>query len=223
MTGRYLLAESPEAVAAALDLDAVAWFPPRYNIAPGQPILVMRRVRAAAALALVRWGFIPSWAKDPRKYGPFVNARAEGILDKPAFHGAMRYRRCLVPATGWYHWEKGRDGDRRPWLIRPRAGGVVLLAGLWDPWLGADGSEVDGALIVTVPSGADVEGVADRMPAVLPSEAASRWADVDRVPADAAAGLLRLGREGGFEAVPVSMRVNHIENDDAGLMTHDGG
>lgn len=222
MTGRYLLAESPEAVAAALGLDAVAWFPPRYNIAPGQPILVMRRVRGAAELALVRWGFIPSWAKDPRKYGPFVNARAEGLLDKPAFHGAMRYRRCLVPATGWYHWEKGRDGARRPWLIRPRAGGVVLLAGLWDPWLGADGSEVDGALIVTVSSGADIEGVADRMPAVLSPGAASRWADVDRVPANVAAGLLRLEPEGGFEAVPVSTRVNRIENDDAGLVTQDG-
>lgn len=222
MAGRYLLAESPEAVALALGLDAAPWFPPRYNIAPGQPILVHRTVRGAGELALTRWGFIPSWAKDPRKYGPFVNARAEGILDKPAFHGALRYRRCLIPASGWYQWEAGRDGARRPWLIRPRQGSVLLFAGLWDPWLGADGSEVDGALIVTVAASDDLAGIAERMPAILAPRAAGRWSDVDGVPADAAMKLPDSAPAGQFEAVPVSERVNLVQNDDAGLITPAG-
>jgi putative SOS response-associated peptidase YedK len=173
-------------------------------------------------LALVRWGFVPSWAKDPRKFGPFVNARAEGIADKPAFRGAMQYRRCLVPASGWYHWEQGRDGSRRPWLIRPRDGGVIGLAGLWDPWLGADGSEVDGALMITMPAASDIAGIADRMPAVILPGDYDAWLDCARLPAASAARLLDAPPKLALEAVPVSDRVNRVTNDDADLITPAG-
>jgi putative SOS response-associated peptidase YedK len=222
MTGRYLLIADSGAVADAFGLPPLGWFPPRYNIAPGQPIGVVREVRGVRELALVRWGFVPSWAKDPRKFGPFVNARAEGIADKPAFRGAMQYRRCLVPASGWYHWEQGRDGSRRPWLIRPRDGGVIGLAGLWDPWLGADGSEVDGALVITMPAASDIAGIADRMPAVILPGDYDVWLDCARSPAGNAARLLDAPPKLALEAVPVSDRVNLVTNDDADLITPAG-
>jgi putative SOS response-associated peptidase YedK len=218
MSGRFILTATPEAVAAQFGLGVVGWFPPRYNIAPGQPIAVVRIVRGARELALVRWGFVPSWSKDPRRFGPLINARAEGLLDKGAFRGAIQYRRCLIPATGYYHWERSPAGKSRPWLVRPRDGGLMAFAGLWDPWLGADGSEVDGALIITVDAGADVAGIADRMPAILAPSAFKRWLDSDRHTAGAAVGLLRSLPEGSLEAVPVGDRVNHAGNDDPGLI-----
>ncbi len=218
MTGRFILTAPPEAVAARFGLD-VDWFPPRYNIAPGQPIAVVRHVRGRGEFGLVRWGFVPSWAKDPRRFGPLVNARGEGLLDKAAFRGAFQYRRCLIPATGWYHWERSPPGGAsRPWLVRPRDGGLMAFAGLWDPWLGADGSEVDGAAIVTVGAGGDIAGIADRMPAVLAPADCDRWLDSDRTSAVAAASLLRPMPSGSLEAVPVGTRVNHAANDDPGLI-----
>ncbi len=223
MTGRYLLAERPEVVAAAFGIETPEWLPPRYNIAPGGPIAIIRFDHGSRSLMLVRWGLIPSWVRDPRKFGPFMNARGEGIADKPAFRGGMQYRRCLVPASGWYHWEEGRGGTRQPWLVRPRQGGPIAFAGLWDPWLGADGSEIDGALIVTVGAGADVAGIADRMPAVLEPADRERWLDTDRVSAGAAAGLLRPAAAGTLEAVPVSPRVNKVENDDPSLIAPAAG
>ncbi len=219
MSGRFFLAAAPEAVARAFAVAVPSALPPRYNIAPGQPIEIVRMAHGRRVPALVRWGFTPSWVKDPRKYGPFINARAEGIADKPAFRGGMQYRRCLVPASGWYHWQEGRDGRRRPWAVRPTADGPIGFAGLWDPWLGADGSEIDGGLIVTVPVGPDIAGIADRMPAIVRPADHERWLDCDRVGADAAAALLVPAPEGSFEAVPVSERVNHVGNDDPGLLS----
>jgi putative SOS response-associated peptidase YedK len=218
MAGRFILTAAPEVVAAQFGLDGVAWFPPRYNIAPGQPIAVVRFVRGARELALVRWGFVPSWSKDPRRFGPMINARAEGILDKPAFRGAIQYRRCLIPATGYYHWERSSGGRSRPWLVRPGDSGLIAFAGLWDPWLGADGSEVDGAAIVTVGAGADIAGIADRMPAIVAPNDYDRWLDSDRHSAGTASALLRPPPEGSLEAIPVSERVNRAENDDPGLI-----
>jgi putative SOS response-associated peptidase YedK len=161
---------------------------------------------------------VPSWAKDPRRFGPVINARAEGLLDKAAFRGAIQYRRCLVPASGWYHWERSPSGESRPWLVRPRDGGLIAFAGLWDPWLGADGSEIDGAAIVTVGAGANLAGIADRMPAIVAQADYDRWLDSDRYSSGAAAAVLQTLPERSLEAVPVSERVNRAENDDPGLI-----
>lgn len=219
MSGRFFVDASPEAVAATFAVAPPEMFPGRFNIAPGQPVKIVRMIHGRRELALVRWGFIPSWVKDPRKYGPFVNARAEGIAEKPAFRGGMQYRRCLIPASGWYHWQEGRDGRRRPWAVRPADGRLIGLAALWDPWLGADGSEVDGGLIVTVGAGADIAGIADRMPAIIRADDRDRWLDCERVNAAAAAALLSPAPAGTLEAVPVSDRVNRVGNDDPGLLS----
>ncbi|HET7715906.1 MAG TPA: SOS response-associated peptidase [Bauldia sp.] len=221
MCGRFILTASPEAVSAQFSC-RVDWFPPRYNIAPGQPIAVVRVSRGARQFGLLRWNFVPGWVRDPRRFARLFNARAESLLGKPSFHGAIRYRRCLVPATGYYLWERPRDGKGRPWLVRCDKAPLIAFAGLWEPWLGADGSEVDGALILTVDAGADVSGFADRMPAIVSADDYERWLDPDCQSSGTALGLLRPLAAGSLVVVPADPRVGNAANDDPALIAAAG-
>src|SRR6185437_4214075 len=116
MPSRYSLTASPEVVRRLFGVTTVDDFPPRYNIAPAQPVTIMRiEAKGQRELQLVRWGLIPSWAKDPSEFTTLINARAESAAEKPSFRGAMRHRRCLVPATGFYEWT-GARGSKQPHL-----------------------------------------------------------------------------------------------------------
>ena len=218
MCGRFLLTATPEELEALLGYIDGDYFPPRYNIAPTQPIAIVRHQRGAHRFALVRWGLVPGWVKDPRAFSLIINARAEGIAGKPAYRGAMQYRRCLVPASGFYEWKKLPNGRKQPFLVRPAGGGVVTFAGLWETWLGADGSEIDSGCIVTTDANADVAGIHDRMPVVVAPEDRERWLDAVAWPPADVADLLRPAPDGSFEAFPVSTRVNAAANDDPGLV-----
>jgi putative SOS response-associated peptidase YedK len=152
MCSRYSLTSPPEAVRSYFDTVNEPVFPPRYNIAPTQPVTIVRLdPKGQRELALVRWGLIPSWVKDPRGFATLINARSEGAADKPAFRGAMRHRRCLVPADGFYEWT-GARGRKRPHLVRPRAAGPFAMAAIWEHWMGGDGSELETMAILTVPA-----------------------------------------------------------------------
>ncbi len=217
MCGRYTLIANAEAIRrlfAVLPFDerlAVA----RYNIAPTQPIVVVRRGERGRELVPMRWGFIPAWVKDARRVPLIVNARSEGISEKPAFRHAFRRRRCLVPASGFYEWEARGKGAKQPWAVRPVDGRLIAFAGLWETWSGADGSEIDTAAIVTIPCGRDLEAIHDRMPAVIAPEDFDMWLGAEE--ADFAETLLRAPPEGLLACVPVSTRVNAAANDDPGL------
>src|SRR5437868_14092163 len=133
MCGRYAILSAPETIRALFAYQERPNFPPRYNVAPSQPIPIVRLVDGVRQFALVRWGLIPAWVKDPRAFSLLINARGDSVLDKPAFRAAMRRRRCLVPADGFYEWKA--EGDRRrPFAIRPRHGGPIAFAGLWEVW-----------------------------------------------------------------------------------------
>ncbi|HUS98464.1 MAG TPA: SOS response-associated peptidase, partial [Hyphomicrobiaceae bacterium] len=167
MCSRYNLTSPPEAVRAYFSVPASEAFLPRYNIAPTQPALIVwPGARGSRELVLVRWGLIPSWVREPGKFATLVNARAETLVEKPSFRGALRHKRCLVPADGYYEWT-GATGAKQPHLIRAREGGPLAFAGLYEQWMGADGSEVDTMAIITVPANDAVRGVHDRMPAIL--------------------------------------------------------
>ncbi len=218
MCGRYVLTATPEELQALfgyLDADS---FPPRYNIAPTQPIAIVRHVRGGRRFALVRWGLVPGWVKDPRDFSLLINARAEGIAGKPAFKGAMQYRRCLVPASGFYEWRRGPDRRRLPFLIRPVGGGVIAFAGLWETWMGADGSEIDSGCIITTAANPTVASIHDRMPVIVPPSAYDRWLDSRAFSPAAVLDLLGPAPPGLLEAVAVSPRVNTAANDDPGLI-----
>ena len=213
MCSRYNLTTTLEAVRNYFG----AWngepFPPRYNIAPTQPALIVRLDHNhSRELALVRWGLIPSWAKDPARLSLMINARAEGATEKASFRGAMRHRRCLVPANGFYEWT-GKPGARQPHLIRRPDGGLLAFAGLWESWLGADGSEIDTMAILTVAANQAISPIHDRMPAILQPEDFDAWLDTRSFKAEMAAEMIRPAPDGLLEHIAVDPRLNNSRNE----------
>lgn len=208
MCSRYSLTSPPEAVRAYFNLREVHDFPPRYNIAPTQPVSIVRNdLQGLPELYLVRWGLIPSWAKDPAKLSTLINARSETISEKPSFRGSLRHRRCLVPTDGYYEWT-GKTGAKIPNLIRPRDGGLMAMAGLWEHWVGADGSEIETMAIVTMPAIQPIAHIHDRMPVILPPEHFAAWLDCRSGSAIEPLKLIRPPADDLLEAFTVSPRLN---------------
>jgi putative SOS response-associated peptidase YedK len=215
MCSRYNLTSPPEAVRAYFELGSGLNFPPRYNVAPTQPILIVRQRAAvdhARELVLVRWGLLPAWVKDPSTFSTLINARAESAIEKPSFRGAMRHKRCLVPADGFYEW-MGPTGAKRPLHFRPRNGGPIAFAGLFEHWLGADGSEIETAAILTVAANATVAPYHDRMPAILPPQSFEAWLDCQNVRAGDAAGLLAPAPIDLLEMIELDRRINNSRHE----------
>ncbi|SCW29255.1 Putative SOS response-associated peptidase YedK [Rhizobium mongolense subsp. loessense] len=230
MCGRYALTLTPEELKEILGLLELGDFPARYNIAPTQPILVVVSGDAHERgsnlpdrrAVLVRWGFTPSWVKDPKEFPLLINARAETAIGKPSFRAAMRHRRVLVPASGFYEWHRpSKESGKKsqPYWIRPRRGGVVAFAGLMETWSSADGSEVDTGAILTTAANASIATIHDRMPVVIKPEDFARWLDCKtQEPRDVAA-LMQPADEDFFEAIPVADKVNKVTNMGADLQT----
>ena len=212
MCGRYLIISAPEAFRRLFDYDDLPNFPPRYNVAPTQPIPIVRILEGKRRFALVRWGLIPPWVKDPRRFSLLINARSESVQEKPAFRNAMRRRRCLVPADGFYDW-KAEGGRSRPYCIRPKDGGPIAFAGLWETWMGPNGEEMETAAIITLPAAGEFARLHERMPVIVPPEAFNLWLDCGSVDATTAATLFAPVREGSLAAYEVSPAVNRADND----------
>jgi len=217
MCGRYAVTSAPEAIRALFGYTAQPNFPPRYNIAPTQPIAIVRLVEGKREFALVRWGLLPSWVKDPKSFSLLVNARGESLADKPAFKAAMKYRRCLVPADGFYEW-KAIGTRRQPHYVRAKSGQPLAFAGLWETWTGPNGEEMETAAIVTTRANRALAGIHDRMPVIVPPEAFNLWLDCASVDAETAASLVAPAPENLLEAYEVSTAVNRTANDNPDLI-----
>ncbi len=209
MCARYSLTSPPEAVRALFDAPGVDDFPPRYNIAPSQPVLIARSsFKGSPELQLVRWGLIPSWLRDPATLrSPLINARAETVAEKPAFRGPLRHRRCLIPTTGFYEWS-GKRADRQPHLIRLKDQELFALAGLWEAWLGADGSEIETMAILTTAANAEMRHLHDRMPLILDARDFDRWLDCRSGTAEGVLDLLRPLADGRLTITAINPRLN---------------
>lgn len=219
MCSRYSLTSPPEAVRSYFRTASKADFPPRYNIAPTQPVLIATEaVGRARDLVLVRWGLIPSWVKNPAEFTTLINARAETAAEKPSFRAALRHRRCLVPSDGFYEWT-GKPGAKRPHLIRPKGGGPMAMAGIHEHWIGADGSELDTMAILTVAANSTVAAVHDRMPLILAPEHFDVWLDCRSGSAAGILGLLGPAPDDLLEIVEVSPKLNNPRNEGPDLQT----
>jgi putative SOS response-associated peptidase YedK len=217
MCSRYSLTSPPEAVRAYFGYGDTPNFPARYNIAPTQPIPVVCRDREGARrFRLMRWGLLPSFVKDPKKFPTLINARSEEVLEKPSFRNAMRWRRCLIPADGFYEWT-GPKGKRRPFLLRPKMPKLIAFAGLYERWRDGQGGEIDTVAILTCPSNASVSVLHDRMPVVLAPEDFASWLDVKGTPPETAAALLRPAPEDLFEAIELNPKINDSKRDEPGI------
>ena len=192
-------------------------FPPRHNIAPTQPIPVVMIENGARHFRLMRWGLLPAWVKDPRKFTLLINARSETVQDKPAFRNAMKRRRCLIPADGYYEWHTA-DGRKRPFFIHRRDGEPFGLAGLAETWIGPNGEELDTVAIVTAAASPDLAVLHHRVPVTIAPDDFARWLDCAAFEVEAAMALLHAPEEGEFAWHEVSTRVNRVVNDDAQLI-----
>lgn len=220
MCSRYSLTAPPEAIAKLFGAVPGEGFPPRYNIAPTEPVGIVRNAHAASGreFVLVRWGLIPSWVKDPREFSTLINARSESAHEKPSFRGAMRHRRCLVPADGFYEWT-GAKGAKRPHLIRLANHGPFAFAGLAEHWLGADGSELETMAILTTQASADMAHIHDRMPVILSTSDYDRWLDCRPGTAEGVLDLLRPLPAGSLDIIEVNPALNNPRHEGAHLQT----
>jgi len=216
MCGRYCITSAPGAIRALFRYREQPNFPARYNVAPTQPVPIVRMIEGERQFALVRWGLIPAWVKDPKGFALLINARAESVNDKPAFQNAMKRRRCLFPADGFYEW-KAHGNSKRPYLARPTAGGPIAFAGLWETWFGPNGEELDTAAIVTTEANAAMAAVHHRAPVIVPPEQFDFWLDCKNLDEHMAAELLAPAPEGSMEVYEVSPAVNRVANDSAAL------
>jgi putative SOS response-associated peptidase YedK len=217
MCGRYAITSAPEAIRRLFGYVDQPNFPPRYNVAPTQPIPIVRLVDGKRRFALVRWGLVPSWVKDPKAFALLINARGESVNDKPAFRDAMKYRRCLIPADGFYDWQRQRRGGR-PFYVSRKGGGPFAFAGLWETWSGPNGEEIETAVIVTTAASRAIAHIHERMPVMLEPEAFDLWLDCAKVDAQTASALIAPADDERLQLHEVSASVNAVANDDASLI-----
>ncbi|KPK07112.1 MAG: hypothetical protein AMJ64_07435 [Betaproteobacteria bacterium SG8_39] len=211
MCGRYALHSRPEVIALAFGLsEAPATLVPRFNIAPAAEVLIVRRETGGAPRpALVRWGLLPRWAKDPKRAAKLNNARGETVAEKPSFRDAYRRRRCLVPANGFYEWKRV-ESRKQPYYVYPAQGELFAFAGLWERWEGASGP-LETCAIVTTQANAPMQAIHDRMPVILAPRDYARWLDCS---ADAeVTDLLVPCRAEVIRVHAVSTAVNRASND----------
>lgn len=217
MCGRFVITSPPAAIRQVFGYAEQPNFPPRYNIAPTQPVPVVILDRGARHFRLMRWGLVPAWVKDPRKFTLLINARSEGVQDKPAFKNAIRRRRCLLPADGYYEWHVSAD-RKRPYFIYRRDRKPFGLAGLAETWIGPNGEEVDTVAIVTAPASPDLAVLHHRVPVTIAEGAFERWLDCSSDSAEGVMAMLTGPEAGEFVWHEISMRVNSADNDDAQLV-----
>jgi putative SOS response-associated peptidase YedK len=214
MCGRFAFYSPSEATAALFGVSSSVAVEPRYNIAPTQFIAAIRRTdENENELTMLRWGLIPSWAKDPSIGNRMINARAETVAEKPSFRAAYRKRRCLILADGFYEWH--REGEVKiPHFISLASGKSFAFAGLWEHWQNKESDEsLQTTTIVTTAANEFLSQLHHRMPVVLETKTARRWLDgdmelLDEVTADSPA----------FQAWPVDRQVNNARNESSQLV-----
>ncbi len=215
MCGRFTLTTPAESLEQLFGLDMPTGLAPRYNVAPGQEVPVVRRgADGGRALAALRWGLVPAWAEDPAIGRRMINARAETVAQRPAFRDAFRARRCLIPADGYYEWRKMPGRRSRPYYVTLPGHAPFAFAGLWERWQGPGGEALETCVIVTTAANARLAPVHDRMPAILGADSFEAWL---AAPPERAHALLR-PYEGEIELWPVSTRVNRAVDDGPALI-----
>lgn len=218
MCGRFTLRAPASAVAEQFAIFEVPPFAPRFNVAPTQPVAVVRSAPEAPELGRelvwLRWGLIPSWAKDPSIGDRMINARAETVAEKPAYRAAFRRRRCLVVADGFYEWQK-TGPKKQPYFIHMQDDRPLAFAGLWESWEGADASAIESCTLLTTEPNELVASIHNRMPVILARESYPQWLDPRAADPNQLRPLLVPYPGDQMAAYPVTTYVNSPAHDDA--------
>lgn len=218
MCGRYMIVSNTEALRRLFRFPELPNLEPRYNVAPSQEVPVIRRgADGRAHFAMLRWGLVPSWAKDLKIGTKMINARAETVAEKPAFRAAFKARRCLVPADGFYEW-RAEEGGKQPYLIRMADEAPFAFAGLWESWRNPESGEtVESCTIIVTDANDLVAPIHDRMPVILAPNDYDPWLFSEAAGEDLQ-GLLGPYPAGAMTVHPVSKAVNNVRNDDPSLI-----
>jgi putative SOS response-associated peptidase YedK len=215
MCGRFALIVDASVLADVFDVDPPRGLQPRFNIAPTQTIPIVRASREGSReCASVRWGLVPSWANDEKMGARMINARSETVAEKPSFRSAVKSRRCLIPADGFYEWVRTTDG-KQPHYIHFSDGRVFAFAGLWERWTKGGGEPLDTCTIITTTPNDLIAGLHDRMPVILPPDQFAEWLEPAPLQPERLQELLVPHPADGMEAYPVSTYVNKPANDDS--------
>tara|TARA_R110000824_G_scaffold118960_19_gene272715 strand:+ start:137334 stop:138065 length:732 start_codon:yes stop_codon:yes gene_type:complete len=216
MCGRFAITMPPEAMRQLFGYSDMPNFPPRYNVAPTQPVPIIRRAGENREFALMRWGLVPSWSKEMPQT-PLFNARADTINEKPSFRGAFRHHRALMPADGFYEWQVTGQNAKQPYFIRRRDRAPFAMAAIWDNWMPANGSELDSCAVVTTSANTMLTPIHHRMPVILDPKDYDLWLD-PATPVKELEALMVAVPEDLMEAIPVSPDVNRVANDGPHLL-----
>jgi putative SOS response-associated peptidase YedK len=218
MCGRYRLSRRKQIIEE--HFDTADWqddWSPRYNVAPTQPIPVIRQhpKEPVRQISLMKWGLIPNWARDASIAGSTINARSETAATKPAFRDPLKLRRCLIPADGFYEWKRN-GGSKQPYCFEINDGELFAFAGLWDGWKDASGNWIKSCSILTTTPNAVTATVHDRMPVILDPDSYDLWLDPGMQNVAVISELLKPCDARLTRCYPVSTRINHVGNDDEG-------
>ena len=214
MCGRFTLHTPKSRLLEAFHLAPTAHLGlmPRYNIAPSQPVPIIRDTEAGREMVLARWGLIPHWSKEPKTKYSTINARIETVAEKPVYRTPFKHRRCLIPADGFYEW-KVTDGHKVPHHIRMKDGDVFALAGLWDHWEG-DGESLESCSIIVMPANNVMTPLHNRMPAIIAPAHYDLWLDPRVTDKAEIMGSLNSAPSTRLVTYPVSTWVNSPKHDD---------
>jgi len=215
MCGRYRLSRRNQLIAEYFDTDNEVDWEPRYNIAPSQPVGIIRQNPSTPErhFSLARWGLIPSWASDPSIGFKTINARSETVASKPAFRDAFTSRRCLLPADGFFEWSR-RGKEKQPFHFGMQNDSLFAFAGLWDRWTDPTGDVIESCSILTTTPNSLLADVHDRMPVILRPENYDLWLDPGFKDVKTLAEVLVPFDAAQMRRFPVSTRINSASNDD---------
>ena len=212
MCGRFTLTSDQDSFGDRFSFTGfdLGWVP-SFNIAPTQEVLTVTNDGSENHPELMRWGLVPSWAKDPKIGNRMINARSETLTEKPSFRTAFERRRCLIPADGFYEWK--REGKaKKPMLITANPGGLFAFAGLWETWKQPDDSWLLTCAIITTSANEFMKSIHDRMPVILPRESEALWLDPEEQDTAMLSELLLPYDSDRMEAYEVSTLVNSPRN-----------
>jgi putative SOS response-associated peptidase YedK len=221
MCGRYSLAHTRQEIEDLFEVSIPAEYAPRYNIAPTQPVLIVREnphTRNGLEAVHVVWGLIPPWADDPRIGSKMINARCETAAEKPSFRHALRRRRCVVPVSGFYEWQAVAGGRKQPYFIKAADGKPLALGGMWEMWDGPNGEQIESCTILTTCANDMLKSMHDRMPVILPIDRTPMWLDTRNEDVRTLGSFLAPATPDALTMYPVSPLVNSVRNDSKELL-----
>jgi putative SOS response-associated peptidase YedK len=217
MCGRFSNKSSSEKIKREFNVTEVPTVAPRYNIAPTQNIIAINQEAGEREAKTFKWGLVPSWAKDTLIGARLINARSETVTEKPSFREAFKRRRCIIPADGFYEWQRA-GGRKQPYYFSMKDGRPFGFAGLWDRWKTPEGGVLETCTILTTGANEKVTVVHERMPVILSPSDYDLWLDEDVRKLELLKELFRPYPSAEMSSYPVSTLVNSIRNDGAELI-----